>query len=31
MLENHQLEVVHIELATQLIVRGSTGPPSALS
>ena len=26
LLENHQLEAVHVELATELIVRGSTGP-----
>ena len=27
LLENRQLEAVHVELATELIVRGSTGPP----
>jgi LacI family transcriptional regulator len=27
LLENHQLEALHVELATQLVVRGSTGPP----
>jgi len=25
LLENHQLEAVHVELATELILRGSTG------
>ncbi len=30
LLENHRLEAVHVELATQLVVRGSSGPaPSA--
>jgi LacI family transcriptional regulator len=28
LLENHQLEAVHVELATRLIVRGSTGSPA---
>ena len=27
LLENRQLEAVHVELATRLIVRGSTGSP----
>jgi len=27
LLENRQLEAVHVELATELIVAGSTGPP----
>jgi LacI family transcriptional regulator len=27
LLENRRFEAVHIELATQLVVRASTGPP----
>ena len=27
LLDNRQLEALHVELATQLIIRGSTAPP----
>jgi LacI family transcriptional regulator len=30
LLERHQLEALHVELATELIVRDSTAPPSAV-
>src|SRR5262249_7440329 len=29
LLDGHQLEALHVELATELVVRGSTGPASA--
>ena len=29
LLDGHQVDALHVELATELIVRGSTGPPSA--
>ena len=28
LLEGHQVEARHVELATDLVLRGSTGPPS---
>jgi LacI family transcriptional regulator len=28
LLERHRLEALHVELATELVVRGSTGPAS---
>jgi LacI family transcriptional regulator len=27
LLDSHQVDALHVELATELIVRGSTGPP----